>query len=92
MIPTYLGIDVYFSQTSIGSQSSKVPNDPSTPGNHRACLSGGLIEWAKDKEFTEYLVKVDRNSYVTSEDETESLFSFGEIMQTIKREIIYVEK
>lgn len=54
-------------------------------------ILGGLIEWAKDKTFTEYLVKVDRNSYITSEDETESLFSFGEIMQTIKREIIYVE-
>ena len=40
-------------------------------------ILGGLIEWAKDKTFTEYLVKVDRNSYITSEDETESLFSFG---------------
>lgn len=82
---------MYFNQANIGTQSSKTPNDPSTPGNHRACYNGGLIEWAKDKEFTEYLVKVDRNSYITSEDETESLFSFGEIMQTIKREIIYVE-
>jgi len=42
-----------------------------------------------NSRFTEYLIEVDRNSYVTDDDE--SLFSFGEIMEPIKREIVYVQ-
>ncbi len=66
------------------------------PGNHIPCeLNGrrnlGLIKWAEGKTFTEYLVKVDRNNYIYSEDGTESLFSFGEIMSAIKNELVYVE-
>ena len=66
-----------------------VAGDASNVGNHIAC-TGGLINTTKN--FIEYLVEVDRNDYVYSEDEEERLFSFGEIMKTIKKELVYVEK
>ncbi|MCI9365483.1 MAG: hypothetical protein HFJ54_02455 [Clostridia bacterium] len=95
MILIYLGINVYFSQTRVGEQGNNADNDPDTPGNHIALnINGrhGLIEWAGDLRFTEYLVNVDRNNYISSEDGTEKLFSFGEIMQPIKKELIYVQR
>ncbi len=61
------------------------------------CMNKGLLEWAKqdDKHFTEYLIKVDKNNYITNETDDpegeDKLFSFGEIMESIKNEIIYVE-
>ena len=56
--------------------------------NHAA--QNGLIARYKNATFTEYLNEVDPNSYITNEGE--SLFSFGEIKQTIKKEIIYVKQ
>ena len=52
-------------------------------------LKKGLIANFENSKFTEYMVEVDRNSYITNDDE--SLFSFGEIMEPIKKELIYVE-
>jgi len=90
LIQTYLGINVRFSSTNIGGQAT---NQESQPGNHITCIEAGtkrgLIENFKNSRFTEYLVEVDRNSYITNEDE--SLFSFGEIMEPIKKELIYIE-
>lgn len=89
MIQIYLGINVRFSSTSIGGQAT---DKASEVGNHISCIKDrGLIEEFEGSKFTEYLVEIDRNSYITSEDGDESLFSFGEIMQTIKKEIVYVE-
>lgn len=88
MILIYLGIDVKFSSTNIGSQEG------TEVGNHispiKTVKGDGIINNFKDSTFTEYLVEVDRNKYITDGDE--SLFSFGEIMQTIKKEIVYVER
>lgn len=84
------GIDVRFSSTNIGGQAT---DNASQPGNHICCIKNGarkgLIANFENSQFTEYLVKVDRNSYITNDDE--SLFSFGEIMEPIKKELIYVE-
>lgn len=89
MIQTFLGIDVRFSSTNIGGQAT---DNASQVGNHLSCIRDkGLIEEFEGSKFTEYLVEIDRNNYITSEDGDESLFSFGEIMQTIKKEIVYVE-
>lgn len=83
------GINVRFSSTNIGSQTD---DTATTVGNHISCIKNtGLIGEFEGSKFTEYLIEVDRNSYITSEDGSESLFSFGEIMQTIKKEIVYVE-
>lgn len=61
--------------------------------NHLTCVEGGLIKYFKERNstFTEYLVEIDRNSYIYSEDAEEKLFEFGEIMETIKKELVYVE-
>ncbi len=84
------GIDAYFSSNKVGSQAE---DEVSQPGNHICCIKEppktGLVEKFKDSTFTEYLINVDRNSYITEDDE--SLFSFGEIMEPIKRELIYIE-
>lgn len=84
------GIDVRFSSTDIGGQAT---NNASQPGNHICCIKNGarrgLIANFENSNFTEYLIEVDRNSYITNDDE--SLFSFGEIMEPIKKELIYVE-
>ncbi len=85
----YLGINVRFSSTNIGGQSENTADEV---GNHISCIKNtGLIKEFQESKFTEYLVEIDRNNYITSEDGDESLFSFGEIMQTIKKEIVYVE-
>lgn len=75
-----------FSSTDIGTQTS---NSADQVGNHNTCVSGGLISEFEGSTFTEYLIEIDRNNYITNDDE--SLFSFGEIMQTIKKELVYVE-
>lgn len=84
------GIDVRFSSTNIGGQAT---DNASQPGNHICCIKNGnrkgLIANFEGSRFTEYLIEVDRNSYITNDDE--SLFSFGEIMEPIKKELIYVE-
>ncbi len=49
----------------------------------------GLIRRYNNSKFTEYLIKVDPNDYVTNEGE--SLFSWGKVKETIKKEIIYVK-
>lgn len=88
MTQTFLGIDAGFSLTSVGNQEHLLS---AQVGNHISCIDNGLIKYCKeqDRHFTEYLIEVDRNNYITNDDE--SLFSFGEIMQTIKKELIYVE-
>lgn len=80
-----------FSTVNPGSQAE---NDADAVGNHKAINkvgsnSGLLNIFNEDARFTEYLIDIDRNNYITAEDE--KLFSFGEIMQTIKKEIVYVE-
>ena len=55
--------------------------------NHAA--KTGLIYEYKDSKFTEYIQEVDPNSYITNDGE--KLFSFGEVKETIKKEIIYVK-
>lgn len=93
MILIYLGIDVRFSATNVGRQIAA--NDEDQLGNHKTCISDGstkgIFNKFKNSTFTEYLVEVDRNNYITSEDKEEKLFSFGDIMQTIKKELVYVE-
>ena len=66
-------------------------SDTSQIANHKSCIYGGLIKNFEDSTFTEYLVEVDRNNYIYSEDTEEKLFKFGEIMETIKKELVYVE-
>ena len=65
-------------------------------GNHYPYFNGearprGLLARFKDDSisFTEYMVEVDRNTYITNDDE--KLFSFGYIMLPIKKELIYVQ-
>ncbi len=58
-------------------------------GNHIACPPGGLAKVFGDSKFTEYMINVDNNSYITEDDE--NLFSFGEIMEPIKKELVYVQ-
>ena len=76
-----------FSPNSIGVQLRE--DDKSQIGNHIPCVKDGLLNAFDGKKFTEYLIKVDRNSYITNEDE--SLFSFGKIMEPIKKELVYVQ-
>lgn len=59
-------------------------------GNHVPYL--GLIQRFRNSTFKEYLIEIDRNDYVYSDDGEESLFSFGEIRQTVKKELVYVEE
>lgn len=80
------GINVRFSSTNVGGQATDVA---SQPGNHVSCINNGLIANFEGSTFTEYLIKVDRNTYITNDDER--LFSFGEIMEPIKNELIYIE-
>ena len=58
-------------------------------------VMSGLIAKYKNSKFTEYIKEVDPNSYITNEEDDptgeEKLFSFGEIMESVKNEIIYVE-
>ena len=49
----------------------------------------GLIAKYKNSKFTEYIKEVDPNTYITNDGE--KLFSFGEVKETIKKEIIYVK-
>ena len=89
LIQIYLGINVRFSSTSIGGQAR---DKASEVENHISCIKHReLIEECEASKFTEYLVEIDRNSYIRSEDGDESLFSSGEIMQSIKKEIILLE-
>lgn len=83
------GINVRFSSAAVGQQTPK--NSQYEVGNHKSCINGGLLAHFNGKKFTEYLIEIDRNNYIYSEDKEEKLFSFGEIMQTIKKELIYVE-
>ena len=83
------GINVRFNSIAVGDQTPG--NTSYEVGNHKTCINGGLINYFDGKKFTEYLIEVDRNNYIYSEDNDEKLFSFGEIMQTIKKELIYVE-
>ena len=83
MIQIYHGKTVNFSLTNPGKPTS---TSSDYDGNHIPYYSQGLIGNFKNSTFTEYLIEVDRNSYITAEDE--KLFSFGEIMQTIKKEIV----
>ncbi len=76
-----------FSPNYIGTQLRE--NDKSQIGNHISCVNRGLLKEFDGEKFTEYLIKVDRNSYITNEDE--SLFSFGKIMEPIKKELVYVQ-
>lgn len=85
MIRIYHGIKVNFSLSKPGEGTL---NSHDYDRNHLPAES--LIDKYKGSEFTEYLIEIDRNSYKTAEDE--KLFSFGEIMQTIKKELVYVEK
>ncbi len=85
------GIYVTFSLTTKGAQSTTGSNSDIV-SNHIPCLgegNDGLIEEYKDATFTEYIVKVDDNVYVTNDGE--SLFAFGGQKSTVKREIIYVK-
>ena len=60
-------------------------------GNHEPLKinNKGLFENFKNSTFTEYLIEIDRNEYISNEDE--KLFSFGEIMLPIKNELVYIE-
>ncbi len=90
MTQTYLGIQVYFNSSDIGNQGT----EETAPGNHIPPKSGdkaGLINMFASSKFTEYIVEIDRNSYIESDDGEDKLFSFGEIMTPVKREIVYVE-
>ena len=66
----YHGISAIFSRTNPGIQLSK--DDISQAGNHtlniRDHIGKGLIEVYKDSKFTEYLIEVDRNEYITSDN------------------------
>lgn len=57
--------------------------------SHEPCVKNGIIGTYKSNKFTEYLNEIDPNTYITNEGE--SLFSFGEVKETIKKEIIYVK-
>ena len=52
-------------------------------------VMSGLIAKYKNSKFTEYIKEVDPNSYITNDGE--KLFSFGEVKETIKKEIIYLK-
>lgn len=89
MILIYHGIQAWFSSTNPGNQESQ----DSSSGNHKPCIADGLIKkYGAGETFTEYIIEVDRNSYIESDDGEDKLFSFGEIMTPIKREIIYIER
>lgn len=62
-------------------------------GSHKAvCNEKGLLAEYQDATFTEYIVQIDKNSYITDENgEKTDLFAYGEIRYTKKREIIYVK-
>ena len=66
-------------------------------GNHAPYFNGesgrnrGLIKEFDGEKFTEYLVEIDRNSYIYSEDKEEKLFEFGKVLQTIKKELFYIQ-
>lgn len=61
-------------------------------GNHAPYFNNkGLIKEFDGEKFTEYLVEVDRNSYIYSEDKEEKLFEFGKVLQTIKKELFYIQ-
>lgn len=89
LIQIFLGIDIRFSMNNIGEQLAIT--DSNQVGNHKSCVSEGILKKFENSTFTEYLIEVDRNNYIYSEDKQEKLFSFGEIMQTIKKELVYVE-
>ena len=103
MILIYLGIKARFSSTSVGKQINEEESNveenedeinkkaPKEVGNHSPCVDVGLINKFKNSKFTEYLIEVDRNKYIYSEDREERLFSFGEVMQDVKKELVYVE-
>lgn len=63
-------------------------------GRHKAvCDGNGLLQKYKNSNFTEYIVQIDRNHYISTESgESSGLLVFGEMRFTKKREIIYVLK
>ena len=50
----------------------------------------GIIAKYKNNTFTEYVSEYDPNEYI--ENGAESLFSWGLVKETVKKEIIYVKK
>ena len=85
-------IQIFHGQTATFSLSNPGSNtniNSDMAGNHVPKV-GLIAEYKNETDtFTEYLIEVDRNSYITEDDE--KLFSFGEIMTPIKREIVYIE-
>ena len=77
-----------FSSTRVGEQYDALTGEQQV-GNHIPCITGGLINYFGTSTFTEYLIEVDRNNYITNEGE--KLFSFGDVMETIKKEFVYVQ-
>ena len=56
-----------FSLTQPGNQIERT--DSSYVGNHVACVNNGLIAAFDGKNFTEYLIEIDNNNYISSDDE-----------------------
>lgn len=81
------GITAYFSISNPGSQDSMKASE-----NHVPALGEGkgIIEKYKNSRFTEYLILYDTNNYMVDEEEGDKLYSAGELLDPIKREVVYV--
>ena len=55
------------------------------------CIDDGIIFNFKNETFTEYLVVFDTNDYMT-DDEAGDKLSLGGMRDSIKREIVYVQR
>ena len=81
------GITAYFSVSNPGSQDFSQASE-----NHVPCLGDGrgIIEQYKNSRFTEYLILYDTNNYIVDEQDGDKLYATGELMNPIKREVVYV--
>lgn len=89
-----INCDIYGGETSFSSKNPGIDED--TQDTYEAvCNGNGLFNTYKGINFTEYIVQIDSNEYITITDEAGNeentgLLVFGTLRNNKKREIIYV--
>lgn len=90
-----INCDMYGGTTNFSLKTPGINETVTTniAGKHKAvCGGNGLLSTYKYSNFTEYIVQIDQNEYITDENgENSGLLVFGTIRYTKKREIIYVK-
>ena len=81
------GITAFFSISNPGNQESLKNSE-----NHVPCLgeNKGIIDKYKNSRFVEYLILYDTNNYIVDEEDGDKLYSAGELLDPVKREVVYV--